>query len=203
MGNELACTLRHAGKSFSGTALLESSEILFRGDTRFKIPLNSITNIHATGGDLKVHTKNGLAIFELGPNAATQWHQKITNPKSVLDKLGVKPGHSVSLIGSFRPDFLADLKTHGALLTKNKIAKGSPWIFFAVSEKADLRRVPPVAKQIERATALWIVYPKGQKSITESDVRSVGLKAGLVDVKVVSFSPTHTALKFVLPKSRR
>jgi len=47
------------------------------------------------------------------------------------------------------------------------------------------------------------VYPKGQKSVTESDIRSAGLETGLVDVKVVGFSPTHTALKFVLPKSRR
>jgi hypothetical protein len=203
MGNELYCTLRHAGKSFSGKALLETSEILFRGDTRLKIPLNSITNVHTIDGGLHVHTKDGLAIFELGPKAATQWHQKITNPKSVLDKLGVKPGQSVSLIDAFPPDFLADLKTYGALVTKNKVAKGSPWIFLAASEKADLRRVPAVAMQIQRATALWMVYPKGQKSITESDVRSAGLKAGLVDVKVVRFSPTHTALKFVLPKSRR
>ena len=28
-------------------------------------------------------------------------------------------------------------------------------------------------------------------------------KAGLVDVKVASFSPTHTALKLVIPVSRR
>jgi len=34
-------------------------------------------------------------------------------------------------------------------------------------------------------------------------VRSAGLKAGLVDIKVVSFSATHTALKFVLPKAKR
>jgi hypothetical protein len=47
------------------------------------------------------------------------------------------------------------------------------------------------------------VYRKGQKSITETDVRSAGLQAGLVDIKVVSFSATHTALKFVVPKSKR
>ncbi len=48
-----------------------------------------------------------------------------------------------------------------------------------------------------------IVYPKGQKTITESTVRTAGLKAGLTDIKVVGFSATHTALKFVIPKAKR
>jgi hypothetical protein len=47
---------------------------------------------------------------------------------------------------------------------------------------------------------LWIVYPKGKQEITELQVIEAGRQAGLVDVKVVSFSATHTALKFVRPK---
>ena len=53
------------------------------------------------------------------------------------------------------------------------------------------------------ATALWVVYPKGKKEITENEVLAAGRKAGLKDVKVVGFSPTHTALKFVIPLDRR
>jgi hypothetical protein len=50
---------------------------------------------------------------------------------------------------------------------------------------------------------LWIVYPKGQKEITENDVLTAGRKSGLKDVKVVGFSPTQTALKFVIPVKER
>jgi len=202
MGNEAVCTLRYAGKAFSGKALLETSEIIFRGDTPLKIPFSAITAVQAQDGKLHVRTKEGLAVFELGLQAE-KWREKIANPKSLLDKLGVKPGALVSLVGKFPADFLASLKKHGALLNQNKVAKDSPWIFLAVDSPQELRRVPPLAKSIRGATALWIVYPKGQKSITESDVRSAGLKAGLVDIKVASFSATHTALKFVLPKSKR
>ena len=53
------------------------------------------------------------------------------------------------------------------------------------------------------AAALWIVYPKGQKHITENDVLAAGRKVGLKDVKVVGFSATHTALKFVIPLDKR
>jgi hypothetical protein len=203
MGNELPCTLRHQGQSFSGKALLESSEILFRGGTRLKIPLNTVTAIHAADGELHVRTKDGLAVFELGLKAAAQWQQKITNPKSVLEKLGVRAGQSVSLFGTFPSAFLSDLKKQGAKTINNKLSKDSRWIFFLASEKQELTKLSPIAKQIRGATALWLVYPKGQTFITESDVRSAGLKAGLVDVKVVSCSPTLTALKFVLRKSSR
>jgi hypothetical protein len=48
-----------------------------------------------------------------------------------------------------------------------------------------------------------VVYPKGQKHITEAGVFAAGKQAGLVDVKVASFSATHTALKFVIPVDRR
>ena len=202
MGNEFNCTLRHNGKCFTGKALLESKEIIFRGETRLKIPLTAIKSIQADDGELHVTTKDGLSIFELGPQAE-KWRQKILSPKSVLEKLGVKPAQSVSVIGNFPSEFFIALKKHGAVVTKNKIVKDVPWIFFLAEQPAQLTRVPAIAKSIRGATALWLVYPKGQKTITESAVRSAGVKSGLVDIKVVSFSPAHTALKFVLPQSKR
>jgi len=202
MGNQLLCTLRHDGKTFSGKALLETSEILFRGDTRLKIPFSSIKNLQAKNGELHIRTADGLAVFELGPQAE-KWHRKITNPKSLIEKLGVKPGQAVVLEGKFSAEFQADLKKHGATVAGAKNNGAAPWIFFAADSLQDLRRVPAIAESMQGDAALWIVYPKGQKTITESDVRSAGLKAHLTDIKVASFSPTHTALKFVIPIRRR
>ena len=51
--------------------------------------------------------------------------------------------------------------------------------------------------------ALWVIRPKGRPEISEKAVMAAGKAAGLVDVKVVSFSPTHTAEKFVIPLSQR
>jgi hypothetical protein len=47
------------------------------------------------------------------------------------------------------------------------------------------------------------VRPKGSKAITEAETMAAGKRAGLVDVKVVSFSETHTAEKFVIPVAAR
>jgi len=73
----------------------------------------------------------------------------------------------------------------------------------AVDSKGDLGALSKISKSMEGAVALWTVYPKAQKHITENDVLGVGRKCGLKDVKVVAFSPTHTALKFVIPRSAR
>jgi hypothetical protein len=202
MGNELACTVIHDGNSLSGKALLETTELLFRGETRLKIAFGSITSVNAQDGDLHVRTKEGLAVFRLGPQAE-KWCYKITNPKSLVEKLGVKAEQLVSVVGKFPAEFIESLEKQKCIISKGKIPKGVALIFLSASEKQNLRSLPAIRKSIQGATALWIVYPKSTKTITESDVRSTGLKAGLVDVKVVSFSPTHTALKFVLPVAKR
>lgn len=202
MGNDSLCTLRYDDKAFSGKALLETSEIIFRGDSRLKICFASIKSLQAKERELHIRTADGLFVFELG-SQAEKWRNKIANPKSLLEKLGVKRGDPVQLEGKFAPQFLSSLKKHGAVVAKQAKQSVVPWIFLSVESQSDLRRVAAVARSMRGATALWIVYPKGQKSITESDVRSAGLKSGLTDIKVARFSPSHTALKFVIPKSRR
>src|SRR5437762_11905072 len=76
-------------------------------------------------------------------------------------------------------------------------------MFLAADSKEDFSALPKIAKSMSGAAALWIVYPKGQKHITENDVLAAGRKSGLKDVKVVGFSATHTALKFVIPLACR
>ena len=88
-------------------------------------------------------------------------------------------------------------------MNKDKVATDSDTIFFAADSLKELSPVAKIAKSLKGATSLWIVYPKGQKTITENDVIAAGRKAGLKDVKVVSFSATHTALKFVIPLDKR
>jgi hypothetical protein len=199
MGQEIPCTVQFAGKRIQGTALLESKEILFRGDPRLKIPFTSIKEIKAADGELHVMTAGGLAIFELGAKAET-WRDKILKPKSLVEKLGVKPGEFVALHGRFDQNFLSALKKHGVKISK---APNSPWTLLLAQKLEDLAKVRSLSKALQGAAALWVVYPKGQKTITENEVRGAGLRAGLTDVKVASFSDKHTALKFVIPRAKR
>jgi hypothetical protein len=202
MGNEANCTARFGKQQSEGKALLETSEILFRGDFRLKIPFSSIKSTKAVDGELRLQTAEGLAVFELGATAA-KWCDKILHPKSRLEKLGVKPGAKVSLLGDFEEGFLHELGQQTNAATKNKLAADSEWIFLAAASQKELAQVSKLAKSLKGAAALWIVYPKGREDTTENEVLSAGRKAGLKDVKVVGFSATHTALKFVIPVEHR
>jgi len=202
MGNEMSCKVRFGKQESDGKALLETSEILFRGDFRLKIPFSTIKSAKAVDGELRLQTAEGLAVFQLGA-AAEKWCEKILHPKSRIEKLGVKHGARVSLLGDFDAGFLAKIGKLTKSVSKSKIAADSEWIFFAADSKEDLGGLSKISKSMKGAAALWIVYPKGQKHITENDVLSAGRKYGLRDVKVVGFSTTHTALKFVIPLSDR
>jgi hypothetical protein len=202
MGSEATCKVRFGNQESQGKALLETSEILFRGGFRLKIPFSTIKSAKTAAGELRLQTAEGLAVFQLGP-AAEKWCQKILHPKSRIEKLGVKPGARVSLLGSFDADFVEELGGFTKSLSKNKVAGNSEMIFFAADSKEDLAAASKIAKSMQGAAALWIVYPKGQQHITENDVLTAGRKTSLKDVKVVGFSPTHTALKFVIPVAER
>jgi len=202
VGNEVKCTAWLGKQRSEGKALLETSEILFRGDFRLKIPFSTIKSAKVVDGELRLQTAQGAVVFGLGP-AAEKWRDKILHPKSRIEKLGVKPEAGVSLLGDFDAEFLGELGKLTKSVSKGKVTADSEWIFFAVDSKEDLGTMPKISKSMKGAAALWIVYPKGQKHITENDVLAAGRKVGLKDVKVVGFSSTHTALKFVIPLSER
>jgi hypothetical protein len=205
VGNEANCVARFGKQKARGKALLETSELVFRsedGATRLKFTFAEIKSVAAASGELRVEVPEGAAIFELGANAA-KWCEKILHPKTRLEKLGIKPNAAVSLIGNFAADFLAELRSQTKNVSSGKVAADAEWIFFAADSSKDLSQVAKLAKGLKGAAALWIVYPKGQKEITENDVLTAGRKSGLKDVKVVGFSPTQTALKFVIPVTER
>jgi len=185
-----------------GKALLETEYLLFRGDTRLKIFFKDIEKLAARDGWLQVKHSGGTARFELGPYAE-KWEEKIRSPRSLLDKLGVKPDSCVAVIGVTDEAFVAQLRERIGKTPREKKPRDCDFVFYGADKKADLARLKALAKLLKKNGAVWVVYPKGQKEITENDVLAAGKPAGLGDVKVCSFSPTHTALKFVIPLARR
>ena len=194
MGNQRAARLHADGRTYEGEALLETAEILFRGERRLVIPFAKIRTIDAADGRLTI---NGDVVLELGADAA-KWAEKIRNPKSVIQKLGIKAGQNVALVGLDDPAFAADLEKAGAVVSIGNPKKNSDAIFYAASSRDDLPRLATLKKSLAQNGALWVIRPKGVKTITEADTMAAGKDAGLVDVKVVKFSETHTAEKFVI-----
>ena len=202
MGAEARCTATFDGRTAAGKAWLETDELIFRGvNLRLSIPYKSISRVDASEGVLRVTWPGGDAAFELGA-AAVKWIDKIRNPPSRIDKLGIQAGQKVLFVGLRDPALREEIETCGATVLARG-AVGVDAIFIAANERDDLARLVTVLKFLKRDGAIWVIRPKGSPAISEGDVRKAGRNAGLVDTKVARFSETHTAEKFVIPIAKR
>jgi hypothetical protein len=203
MGAEAMCTARFNGQKAVGKARLETEILQFRGgDLKLSIPFKQMSKVVARGGTLSVTFPDGTAAFDLGP-AAAKWQDKILHPPSRLAKLGAKPGWRVSAIGVHDEAFLTELEGAVTYLSIGRVAKESDAIFLGATKEAELGRMDKLKASLRPEGALWVIRPKGRPEISEMAVMRAGKAAGLVDVKVVSFSATHTAEKFVIPLRAR
>jgi hypothetical protein len=202
MGHEADCQVRFGKQRSKGHARLEEKELLFRGDFRLKIPFGDVKAIDVKRGVMKIAFSGGEAAFDLGPDAE-KWADKIRNPKGLLDKLGVKPGMKVSLLGIDDADFRKQVKARTDDVTEGRAAKGSHIVFVKMTEAREAAQLKQLKDAIKPDGAVWVVWPKGRKAFREDDARNAGPAAGLVDVKVASFSDTLSALKMVIPVKDR
>jgi len=197
------CRARFKGTTAAGKARLETDVLQFRGgELKLSIPFKQMSKVVARSGTLSVTFPDGTAAFDLGPSAA-KWQDKILHPPSRLQKLGVKPDWRVSAIGVHDDAFLKELEGAVAYLSIGRVARESDAIFLGATREAELARIEKLKGSLRPDGALWVIRPKGRPEISEMAVMRVGKAAGLVDVKVVSFSATHTAEKFVIPVRSR
>jgi len=203
MGAEATCTVRFKGQKAHGKARLETEVLQFRsGELKLSIPFKQMSKVVARDGTLSVTLPDGTATFDLGP-AAAKWQDKILHPPSRLAKLGAKRDWRVSALGVHDDAFLKELEAAVAYLSIGRVAKESHAIFLAATKAAELGRIEKLKASLRPDGALWVIRPKGRPEISEMAVMRAGQAAGLVDVKVVSFSATHTAEKFVIPVRSR
>lgn len=203
MGAEATCRVTFKGKSGTGRARLETDVLQFRSvGLRLSIAFREMSNVAARSGALKVTFPGGTASFQLGA-AAERWARKILHPPSRLEKIGVKAGWNVSAVGVRDAPFLEELSAVAGTLAVGRVVKDSDAIFVGATKASDLDRLFRLKAMLKPAGALWVIRPKGPAGIPERAVMAAGRAAGLVDVKVVSFSSTHTAEKFMIPVSHR
>jgi len=210
VGDQIRCTASLGDAVSEGTAHLETDTLAFRGTFRLAIGFKEISSASADDGTLSVRFRPAggreeVAAFELGPRAE-RWAKAIREPRPLIDKLGVKPGMRVALVGVDDEGFRAQLAGRTPEVTAGAPRASGPafdLIFLGASHRRSLARLAALQRRLKPNGALWVLRPKGSRDITEIEVLEAGRAAGLVDTKVVAFSATHTAEKFVIPLSRR
>jgi hypothetical protein len=126
----------------------------------------------------------------------------------LVEKLGLKsgvrayflhtPSHYKDLLGPLPPDLRV-------------LDRAQPPVDFIHAFFKDRRaleeQMPILAKMLSMTGMVWISWPKGTSGVPtdvgEGLVRAVGLKNGLVDVKVCAVDETWSGLKFVIPVKDR
>ena len=203
MGLEKTCEVRHLGKTVTATAHLESAALRLRGPLTLTIPVGDMKAAEARAGVLHVKWPGGTTDLFLGQDAE-KWALKIRYPRGRLDKLGIKPGMRVAVVGLDDAEFLAELRERtGEVNATGRPRKETDVILVAFRKTADLPKLKTLSTSIKKNGMIWVVWPKGRKEFREDDVRAYGSTAGLVDVKVMSFSDTLSGLKMVIPVKDR
>jgi hypothetical protein len=117
-------------------------------------------------------------------------------------KLGIKPGHRVAFVHAPN-DFAATL---GALPADLEIVVDDAGaldlaVFFTTRANALPAAFQQLGRRVHPAGTLWIAWPrkaaKVATDVTEDVVRAVGLREGMVDVKVCAIDAVWSGLKFV------
>ena len=115
-------------------------------------------------------------------------------------KLGIKENFRVTFVG-LPADVKAELRE---ALGACSVSRRGPFDFAMVfvKKQAELtQEFARLAKQLTPDGMLWVSWPKKASGVAtdmnENDVRGIGLKAGLVDVKVCAVSEVWSGLKFV------
>jgi hypothetical protein len=122
----------------------------------------------------------------------------------LLDKLGVKPGCRVAILGVDDAGFRAQLAERTSDITVGKPKRDTDLVFLAADTIDELMLIASLQRSLKPNGAIWVIARKGKAAtLRDVDVIDAAKAVGLVDNKVASFSDTHTALRLVIPLARR
>jgi hypothetical protein len=199
MGREAICKCTIAGTQTEVKALLESDELILRGDIRMRARLHALHDVRVEAECLCFNLDKHSIQLRLGAAAAKSWAKKIKSPPpSLAAKLGIT-GKIVRTVGPISDRALDSALSSAALVR----AQNPDLIISCVDTPESLATTLREAKaQLAGSIPIWLIYRKGPgHPLNESAIRTCLRAHGLMDTKVASVSPELTALRFSLPKS--
>jgi len=117
-------------------------------------------------------------------------------------KLGLKEGYRFALLNA-PDDFINDLEPLPANIRQMKLGATELdlLLLFCKTEKSLRLQLPKAAKSIRPNGMVWVAWPKKSSGVSSdlsfNVVQDIGLKLGLVDVKICAVNEVWSGLKFV------
>jgi hypothetical protein len=130
----------------------------------------------------------------------------------LLDKLGIRPGMRVAIVGALDDDdetpdegpFADRLAERTSDITIGRPKSDTDLVFLAVDTPPELEVLGALRARIRQAGAIWVVSRKGKAAtIRDVEVMAAAREHGLIDNKVVSFSARRTSIRLVIPVALR
>ncbi len=125
----------------------------------------------------------------------------------LVKKLGIKEGYNIELVGE--PEYYFELFDAFPEEVKVNESGEKDLVHIFIKESASLNEhLIHYKGKIKQNGMIWVSWPKKsskvETDITESIVRDMAIKNGLVDVKVCAVDSIWSGLKLVIPiKNRR
>lgn len=124
--------------------------------------------------------------------------------RPLVDKLDVRPGARLALVGLADPAFRELLRGRTTDVTDGEARHDTDVAFLAADSVGELAPLAALRDRLRPNGAIWVVSRKGRSAtLRDVDVIAIAKATGLVDNKVVSFSATHTARRLVIPVALR
>jgi hypothetical protein len=197
VGKDAQVTAQFADGGDEGRLQYEPPKLLFRGRERRVFQGEALKGVRAEGGDLVLADGSR---FALGERQAASWADAIANPKGRLDKLGVKTGMRIAVLGVADEAFDGELVARGCAPIHD--LADLDLLFYAADSVHELSRLDELVPALADKGALWVLSRKGKAAtLKDVEVMAAAKACGLVDNKVVGFSDTLTALRFTRRKS--
>jgi len=207
VGYETRCLARvrdasGATREAEATVLLETDELIVRGEARIRVPRESIERVTRREGTVSITSSGAIVSLTLGPDAAAKWQKKLEEaPKRLIDKLDVKPGSKVWLFGVSDAALEQQLGERTDQVSRGRTAKQCDVVFVGVESSDELGRIDRALPALAEGGTIWVIHPKGHDGVADTAIFARARALGLTYTKVARVSSTHTAEKLVRPRT--
>lgn len=193
MGREITAQVRWQGAEGEAKVLLESTELILRGELKAKLARSAIERAKATADGLSLSINGEPLHVTMNVAEAARWVKAIeTPPPSLAAKLGVGPDRPVFAVGALDDPALAEALCGATTASPEQASQ----LLVVIENPAQLESALALART-HPSLALWCVYPKGKAADPgDAEIRVAFREAGWMDNKTSAVSDRLTATRY-------
>lgn len=131
--------------------------------------------------------------------------EKDYSHRDVVDKLGVKPGHVVAVVGPAEPELRQKVLERTGRAAAVDDEPADVVLVWADASTDAIKTLQDWKTKIDPSGGIWLLTPKRSQPgyVDQNDLIEAGKQAGVVDNKTCSVSDTTSAIRFVIRKADR